>query len=664
MKPISIPSNKFSVIEKEKQKRLEEYLKVLQSKTTSLSATILSHLEIALQLATELKTPESQITLYFSAYRLFKQAGDFKQAEESMKQAEILCESINDLKRMVDAINNQAIISHYKGLPQRMIQLAKKSLEVGESLEYLRGVSMTYSLLGGAMRMRGKFDASLEYFIKGLEVAEKVKDEHIIGTFLNHIGTIYLLQKNHHKALTFFEKSFEKQQAMGMHSYVAQSLLNIGTAYGNLKEHNKSLIHYQKALEVYRHKAHDKHLETIVLLNIAMVYTFQKKFEKALALNYRALEMTDETRVVKDRINALCSLTKTYLAMKKPEKALEHLKEAEKITLDKQLFTFLMDVYALFPKCYEALEEYQRANVYYKKLLEIKDNNYNNEKAKVIAQLQVEYETAQKEKEIEFQKLALEKKELELQRKREVEEMNLQLESLVEDRTQQLLLQNKQLKQYAFIVAHDLKEPLSNLKGITELLLENYKSQMDATGQHFVEHIGQSAQYLNNLLEDLLIYATLSKESRLTCSTASPIQVLSEIQQALKNEIIAKQAKIKIGEMPAQLKINPKHLRLLFQNLLSNSLQFCRGNDTPLIHINASLQEDRYRFEIKDNGIGIALENQQKIFNVFYRLDKTQYEHTGIGLAICEKIVQLYNGQIGVESSLCKGSTFYFTLST
>ncbi len=321
-----------------------------------------------------------------------------------------------------------------------------------------------------------------------------------------------------------------------------------------------------------------------------------------------------------------------------------------------------MDVYALFPKCYEALKDYQQAMVYCKKLLEIKDEHYNNEKGKVIAQLQVQYETSQKEREIELQKLALEKKELELQRKREVEEMNIRLEKLVEERTQQLLLQNKQLKQYAFIVAHDLKEPLSNLKGIAELLSENYSPQLDDTGQHFVKHIGQSAQYLNKLLEDLLIYATLSKENSPSSFTASPIQILSEIQQNLGAEIAIKQVQIKIGEMPTQLKIAPKHLRLLFQNLLSNSLQFCRENETPLIYIHAHLQGDKYLFEVTDNGMGIASKNQQKIFNVFYRLDRIGYENTGIGLAICEKIVQLYGGQIGVRSSLDKGSTFHFTL--
>ncbi len=336
----SIPFSTHNLSKQEKQVHLEECLNILQSKKTSLSAAVLSRLEVALQLAMELNDPKSQITLYFSAYRLFKQAGDFNQAEENMKQAEVVCRSINDLKQMVDVINNQAIVSHYKGMPQRMIQLAKKSLEVGQSLGYLKGITMAYSLLGGAMRMRGKFDASLEYFIKGLEVAEKVKDEHITGTFFNHIGTIYLLQKNHNKALRFFERSLEKQQAMGMHSYIAQSLLNIGAVYGNLKEHDKSLVRYQKALEIYRHQAHDKHLETIVLLNIAMVYTFQKKLNKALSLNYKALEITDETGVVKDRINTLCSLTKTYLAMKKPQKALEHLKEAEKNRTRKTIVYF------------------------------------------------------------------------------------------------------------------------------------------------------------------------------------------------------------------------------------------------------------------------------------------------------------------------------------
>ncbi len=261
-----------------------------------------------------------------------------------------------------------------------------------------------------------------------------------------------------------------------------------------------------------------------------------------------------------------------------------------------------------------------------------------------------------------LQKLDLEKKELELQRKKDVEQMNLRLEQMVEERTQQLQVQNQQLKQYAFIVAHDLKEPLCNVSGMAALLNENYKHQLDTTAQHFLQHVEDSTQYMNHLLEDLLVYATLSKEKQPDTKTTDVRVSLREAEVSLKNEIAECQAKIVVGKMPQTVSISSNHLFLLFQNLLSNALQFRRKNIPTLIQIHCHKTEGYHHFEVKDNGIGISSENQQKIFRIFHRLDKTAFEGTGIGLAICEKIVQLYGGEIGVSSSVNKGSIFYFAL--
>lgn len=341
----------------------------------------------------------------------------------------------------------------------------------------------------------------------------------------------------------------------------------------------------------------------------------------------------------------------TYLEMKKYEEALACLFESEKLASEKGNTFTLLTIYEYFAICYEGLKQYDKAVKYYKKLLKIRKQYYDDEKNTAIAKLQIEYETEQKEKEIR----------LELQRKQDAEKMNVQLEEMVEKRTQLLSIQNKQLKQYAYIVAHDLKEPLCNLSGVADLLNENYRHQLEPIAQNFLQHITQSTGYMNRLLEDLLIYATLDKDIS-ESSTACITEAMEEVKRELKKEITQSNAKIIMNNMPAALKITRKHLILLLQNLLSNSLQFHRKNVATLIRINVVNLPGYYKIEIKDNGIGIAPENQSKIFNIFHRLDKANYEGTGIGLAICEKVVQIYGGQIGVKSTLNKGSLFYFTL--
>ncbi len=333
------------------------------------------------------------------------------------------------------------------------------------------------------------------------------------------------------------------------------------------------------------------------------------------------------------------------------EKTLICLLESENLAHQIGNIRSLIPIYESFIHCYEELGEYDIAAKYYKKLLKTKDQYYNDEKNAAIAKLQIEYEIEQKEKELQAQ----------LQRKQDTEKINLQLEEMVEKRTQLLSIQNKQLKQYAYIVAHDLKEPLCNLSGVADLLNENYRHQLEPIAQNFLQHITQSTTYMNRLLEDLLIYATLDKNTN-DYSTACITEVMEEVKRELKKAITQSNAKIIMNNMPAALKITRKHLILLLQNLLSNSLQFHRKNVATLIRINLVNLPNYYKIEIKDNGIGIAPENQSKIFNIFHRLDKANYEGTGIGLAICEKVVQMYGGQIGVKSTLDKGSIFYFTI--
>jgi len=225
---------------------------------------------------------------------------------------------------------------------------------------------------------------------------------------------------------------------------------------------------------------------------------------------------------------------------------------------------------------------------------------------------------------------------------------------------QKLLSSNQDLENFASIVSHDLQAPLRSLTMFAELLAQEYKSELDEDAHKYIEHITSSGSRMQTLIQDLLAYS-LAGKSQQTWISLDLKTLLSKVIEDLQAAIAETQATIIINDLPV-VWVNPTEISQLFQNLIENALKF-RSEQPPRIEITATQQQEKWLFSISDNGIGIESEFQQQIFQVFQRLHASDaYSGTGIGLAICQKIVQRYEGIIWVESELGKGSTFYFTL--
>ena len=194
----------------------------------------------------------------------------------------------------------------------------------------------------------------------------------------------------------------------------------------------------------------------------------------------------------------------------------------------------------------------------------------------------------------------------------------------------------------------------------TQLLEEEYRGKLDEQAQEYFDYITGSATRMQALIRDLLAYSRIGKQEQ----TRSNIDLNQLIETAiidLQGIIQETQAEIIIGDLPT-VSINPTEISQLLRNLISNSLKF-RSKQKPRIEITSELKQDRYSISVKDNGIGIEPEYHSKIFQVFKRLhSQEQYSGSGVGLSICQKIVERHQGKIEVESQLGKGSTFSFTL--
>lgn len=231
----------------------------------------------------------------------------------------------------------------------------------------------------------------------------------------------------------------------------------------------------------------------------------------------------------------------------------------------------------------------------------------------------------------------------------------------------ELEIKNKELEQFAYIASHDLQEPLNTISSFIGMLEEDYGNNFDDVGKESMTFIKKASIRMKKLIDALLEYSRLGRSrdyQNVDCNI-----VLQELKNDLTSILENTKAKVTIEKLPI-VKGSEIELRLLFQNLISNGIKFRMPDTIPIIQISSKRINDTenvskgvWQFMVKDNGIGIPKEHQERIFAIFQRLhSREEYEGTGIGLAHCKKIVEAHGGKIWLESKQGIGSTFYFTI--
>lgn len=225
---------------------------------------------------------------------------------------------------------------------------------------------------------------------------------------------------------------------------------------------------------------------------------------------------------------------------------------------------------------------------------------------------------------------------------------------------QELERSNAELEQFAYVASHDLQEPLRMVASYTKLLAQLYQGSLDAEADKFINYAVDGAERMQTLLNDLLLYSRVGRKGkafRLTDSHAALDSAIANLQMIIQET----DARVTSHTLPSVM-ADETQLVQLFQNLISNAIKY-RSQQPPVIDVGARLENGEWCFWVKDNGIGIAPKHKERIFIIFQRLHTRQkYPGTGIGLAICKKIVERHRGRIWVESEFGQGATFYFTI--
>ncbi len=235
-----------------------------------------------------------------------------------------------------------------------------------------------------------------------------------------------------------------------------------------------------------------------------------------------------------------------------------------------------------------------------------------------------------------------------------------QMEERLKQITDEMQRSNTELEQFAYVISHDLQEPLRMVSSYTQLLAKRYSKKLDADADEFIAYAVDGAKRMQTLLHDLLDYSRVGTRGK----PFSLVNCEHIVEQAMANLKIAIEecgASVSYDVLPTIMGDEGQLVRL-FQNLIGNAIKF-RREEAPQVNISAQRRNNTVTFSVKDNGIGIDPQHSQSIFEIFRRLHtKEEYQGTGMGLAICKKIVDRHGGHISVQSQPGQGSTFYFSV--
>jgi PAS domain S-box-containing protein len=243
----------------------------------------------------------------------------------------------------------------------------------------------------------------------------------------------------------------------------------------------------------------------------------------------------------------------------------------------------------------------------------------------------------------------------------EVVQLNAELEQRVAQRTVELEAANKELEAFSYSISHDLRAPLRAVNGFAGIVLEDFSAQLPEEGKRHLERIRKGGERMGELIDNLLTFSRLSRQS-VNRQLMDISKLVQNVLDELKPQRDGRQIEIKIGELPA-CHGDPALLKQVWVNLISNAIKYTRGREPAIVEIGCARENGEDVFFVRDNGAGFDMQYANKLFGVFQRLHRAdEFEGTGVGLAIVQRIVHRHGGRVWAEAKVNEGATFYFSI--
>jgi signal transduction histidine kinase len=604
--------------------------------------------------------------------------------EEAIKTAEILGDSA-----LATIYTDLAIVNRKSGNYRAAHTYYDKTIEVAKRNNDTDMIEASYHGLGQLHKEVGVFDLAIEFYLKSLNYAEQ--SNNILDKIVSHndIADAYLRAKETEKALEHVEIAYKLAQSYySANPNEEQAILELASVinrHGQIlearKDYDGALKKHEEALTAYQGASLKSYIARS-LMHIANVYLLKGDFQKA-DKSFKECLTYEKQLFVSD-------LAELYYKMGTFYTQYDQLGQAE-IAFNKTL---------LLANKYDYKDVAQKANyqmflIFFKqhnndKALKylntanaLSDSLYNTEKTRRTAEIEFKFDIEKKENEIQAFRIREGASSLRENRmmligsiiafvmivlflvySMHIRGKNLNALQRKNDEIQQqyrkLEESNEILSQFAYVAAHDLKEPLRSIGSYIGLIQMKHGKTLPDDAKEYMRFVNNGVKRMYSLLTDLLDFSQVLAQQPGT-ELVKPNDILMEVEDNLRSAIEAKNAQIIYTSDLPEVHMNRLHMTQLFQNLIGNALKFT--DKPPVVKVDAKEDNGNIIMTIEDNGIGINKEYANKVFVLFQQLNKKgHFEGTGIGLTICKNIVEKYNGKIWFDSEENVGTRFYISI--
>ena len=595
--------------------------------------------------------------------------------DEALRKADAIIELAGQTykKGRADALLVRAYARQNLGSLNGSVTDSNAALEIYESLQDIAGIASSYHQIAGAQDGMGNYAEALENLGFALKIREDISDRFGICECLNAIGVIHWKQSNHLEGIKYLFRALKIEEETGDKFAMAVSYNTIGNINSNLGNFEDALKYYGLAQRLCEELGRKKGIAS-ALYNIGIVHYETGNYEVAFSFHLNALQLNVEIghkestcasnnyigkiltalgnypealqyqekalsigREVgeKRRIGiALTGIGATYFFLGKYPEAEEHLLQALKLGREMGEKTVVKDaLFTLVDVC-KKKGEFEKALEYFGQYYRVQNEISTESIQKQLTTLNFQHSMEVKEKESALLK-----------------EKNEEIERYLH----KLEISNNELKQFAHVAAHDLREPLRMISSYMTLLDQSISGNLNEAQKKFISFAIDGSKRMEMLIEDMLRLAKVDADPKL--EKIELTSVVSEIRLNLDALLKEKNSVIVMDELPPIMADRTQMLQL-FQNIIGNGIKY-NESEQPTIEIKHEIKGRELLITIADNGIGIPAHYRERAFQIFQRIPTAKkYAGTGIGLAICKKIVDSMNGKIWVEDNPGGGTRF------
>ena len=578
--------------------------------------------------------------------------------------------------------NDLAIVYRKHGNYRIAFGYYEKVLAIAERINDYEMISSTYHGLGALYRETGIYDKAVNYYLKSLDISVKLQSQkNIIVSHLD-ISATYLKAKDYDKSLIHITKAYQlavAQRAQDIKDEEPNAqLANASKCYGEILfqrgDTEGALKKYEEALSIYRSIDFKVYIARTLML-IADVHFKKQEFEQ-VAETYKECLQYESHFLDIDNAELHYRIGHLYRQQNRNVEAetefLKSLKIAEK--LDYKEIAQRAN-YQMFLLCFDKHEN-PRALTYLNVANALNDSLFNANKTRQTAEMELKFDSEKRENEINtlraretrfllivsisaFLMIVLFLGFLIQMRGRSFIAMKVKNDE-IQQQYKRLEESNEILSQFAYVAAHDLKEPLRSIGSYVGLIQMKYAKDLPPDAKEYMQFVNSGVKRMYSLLTDLLDFSQVISQQP-GAEVIRPDEVLEDVKANLRNAIESKNAQVLCMDNLPSIRMNRSHLLQLFQNLIGNALKFT--TITPIVKIHGKEENGNIVLTIEDNGIGINKEYGSKVFILFQQLNKKdKFDGTGIGLTICKNIVEKYNGRIWFDSEENIGTKFYISI--